>query len=43
MHPIVAAYDFLSRWFGEHMMWGVLIVGVVGGTIAIKLHFDRDR
>jgi hypothetical protein len=43
MHPFVAAYEFLSRWFGDHMMWAVLIVGVVGGTIAIKLQLDRDR
>lgn len=42
-HPFVAAFDFLSRWFGDHMIWAVLIVFVVGGTIAIKLQFDRDR
>lgn len=41
--PLIARLlDWLPNWFADHMMWGVLIVGVVIGTIAITLRLDHD-
>jgi len=41
--PLIARLlDWLPNWFADHMMWGVLIVGVIIGTIAITLRLDHD-
>lgn len=42
MHAIASAFEFLSHWFADHMMWAILMASVVAGTIAITLRFDRD-
>jgi len=41
--PFIARLlDWLPNWFADHMMWGVLIIGVIVGTIAITLRLDHD-
>ena len=41
MYMTARALDWFSTWFTDNWIWGVLIVGVVVGTMAITLRLDH--